>query len=656
MPAFIITDPNTGRRIRVQGASQPSNEDIQGIFAQIDAGSAPASPAPAPAPAPAAPRSDRAKADTLGEFTTKPETVPESSPGLGVMAAEMGTSVAGGALGQTIGAAGGPAGMAVGGAIGSGIANIANQLMRMRADPNYKFKFGELMAEVGTGAIPGGPLLKGGARTLAWQGVKQAAGGVAAGNIQSVMDEGRLQTAKENLLSGALPAVAGAGAQKLLSGTPEAVAAATKAMRKPPQEVKTLQEAQKLGLKALPSEIKKGGVSTPGATSEASPEGFFRTQLESLGGATASKRQIQLENQQAINDAVKKQLGVKGDELSPAALKNVRVKQGEVYGEFASMAETARPQLAALDQQRKSIELLDPNYARSKGIVIADELQKFDAANAAKRAELETAVRSDPLELRKIRGEAQEAMDRYYASGGKDVNAQTKAFELRDQATKIEEAMEQAAANAGKPQLAKKLVNARRMIARTYAAEDALNPGNFNIDPDKLGQAALRGVPLDGNLATIANFRNAYPQSVREASKVAEPGVSHAATILAGGGTLLGTKDPVLAGAAAVAMPLAREAARGFLTSDVAQKRATDALLERTVGRKINVPTEVRLGESATRMTGQQAAKAASDETPDVIREDVEALQEDPQGMKAEFEKKYGKGSSAKYLFRKKAD
>lgn len=649
MPAFTITDPNTGRRIRVQGASQPSNEDIQGIFAQIDAGGAPASPAPAPA----APRSDRTKADTLGEFTTKPETVPESSPGLGVMAAEMGTSIAGGALGQTIGAAGGPAGMAVGGAIGSGIANIASQLMRMRADPNYKFKFGELAAEIGTGAIPGGPLLKGGAKAIAREGIKQAAGGVAAGNIQSVMDEGRLQTAKENLLSGALPAVAGAGAQKLLAGTPEAIAAAAKAMRKAPQEVKTLQEAQKLGLKALPSEIKKGGVSTPGATSEASPQGFFRTQLESLGGATASKRQIQLENQQTINDAVKRQLKIKGDEISPNALKAVREREGKIYEQFSAIAEEAKPQLDELNRLRDAIPHFsnDPGNAQRQAL-----LDQFDARNAARRSQLEAAVNSDPLELRRVRGEAQAMMDAYYASGGKNVDAQTKAFELRDQAKKIEESMEVAAANAGKPELSKKLVNARRMIARTYAAEDALNPGNFNIDPDKLGQAALRGTPLDGELATIANFRNAYPQSVREASKVAEPGVSHAATILAGGGTLLGTKDPVLAGAAAVAMPLAREAARGFLTSDAAQKQATGALLERTVGRKINVPTEVRLGESATRMAGQQVAKAVSDETPDVIREDVEALQEDPQGMKAEFEKKYGKGSSAKYLFRKKAD
>lgn len=327
------------------------------------------------------------------------------------------------------------------------------------------------------------------------------------------------------------------------------------------------------------------------------------------------------------------------------------------------MAEDAKPKLAALDEQRRKIELLDPNYARQKGIVIADELQKFDAANQSLRDSLTTAVKSDPLELRRIRGEAQELMDAYYSSGGKNVDAQTKAFGLREQAKQIEEAMEQAARASGKPDLADKLVEARRRIAMTYSAEDALNPGNFNIDPDELAKQLARGVPLSGEMATIARFKNAFKESLREASKVPEPDVSHTATVLAGlagAGTLYGTEDPALAALSAAALPLARKGARAYTSSKGglfdAQGRATDALLERTVGRKVKVPTEVRAAESATRMIGQQAGKAASDETPDIIREDVEALQADPQGMKAEFEEKYGKGSSAKYLFRKKAD
>jgi hypothetical protein len=323
------------------------------------------------------------------------------------------------------------------------------------------------------------------------------------------------------------------------------------------------------------------------------------------------------------------------------------------------MAEDAKPKLAALDEQRRKIELLDPNYARQKGIVIADELQKFDAANQSLRDSLTTAVKSDPLELRRVRGEAQQLMDAYYSSGGKNVDAQTKAFGLREQAKQIEEAMEQAARTSGNPDLADKLIEARRRIAMTYSAEDALNPGNFNIDPDELAKQLARGVPLSGEMATIARFKNAFKESLREASKVPEPDVSHTATVLAGlagAGTLYGTEDPALAAASAAALPLARKAARGYTSAQSTQRRSTDALLERTVGRKINVAPEIRAAESATRMVGQQAGKLASDETPDIIREDVEALQADPQGMKAEFEQKYGKGSSAKYLFRKKAD
>lgn len=528
--------------------------------------------------------------------------------------------------------------MAIGGAVGSGFANIANQLMRMREDPNYRFKLGELAAEVGTGAIPGGPLMKAGVKTVAREAGKQALAGVAAGNIQTLIDEGRLQTAKENILAGAAPAVAGAGAQKFLSGTPEAIAAASKAMRKAPQEVKTLQAGQKLGLKALPSELDPSTVIT---------------QAESLGGAVASKRRIQLDNQEAVNNAVKKQLGIKAEQISPAALDAIRRNEGKVYEQFADISERARVDLEDLNRRRKDIRYLpdDPGNVQYQAL-----LDQFDATNAAKRAELEAAAKANPTELRRVRGEAQKLMDSYYQSNGKNVDAQTKAFELRQQASEIENAMEQAAIQIGKPDLAKRLAQARRKIAMTYSAEDALNPGNFNIDPDELAKQLARGVPLSGEMETIAKFKKAFQESLREASKVPEPDVSYTSTVLAGlagAGTLYGTQDPVLAAASAAALPLARKGARAYTAAEGTQRRATEAMIEREVGRKVKVPTEVRAGETTLRMTGQEVGRRVSDETPEVVRADVEALQADPEGMKAEFEQRYGKGSAAKYLFRK---
>lgn len=640
-PSHIITEKGTGRRLRVQSRVKPDDRVAAELFAEHDRRAAEAQ------------RTDRERLPSeppaelaFPNFTVKPESVSESRPGVGTMAAEMGMSVAGGALGQTVGAAGGPVGMAVGGAIGSGLANVANQLIRMRSDPNYRFKYGELAADIGTGAIPGGPLMKTGIKAAAKEGLKQGAGGLVGGNVQSVIDEQRLQTGKENLLSGVLPAVAGAGAQRLLSGAPEIAQAAQAQRMSPPKEVAALEAAQKLGLKALPSDIKKAGTGAVGVTDEI-PQGFFRTQLESLSGATASKRQIQLENQKPINDAVRRQLGIEGDEISPAALKEVRKKAGEVYERFAAIAEDAKPQLEQFNRWRDEIPYFsnDPGNAQRQAL-----LDEFDARTATRRAELEAAVKSDPTELRRVRGEAQKMMDSYYSSGGKNVDAQLKAFELREQAKQIEEAMEVAARNSGMPELADDLIAARRQIARTYAAEDALNPGNFNIDPTKLAQQKARKVPLDGEMATIAEFASAFPQSVREASKAADPGVSTAATMLAGGGTLLTTKDPLLSVAAAAALPLAREAARGLLTSEGTQKRATEALVERVGREKIPVPTGLRAAEATTRMIGQQAGKILSDETPEVIREDVEALQSDPQRMKPIFEEMYGKGSSDKYL------
>lgn len=632
MQTFTITDPRTGRRLRVEGAVQPTQDQIREMFDRAE-GVSTSQPRSTPAPKPEATPAPAEK----GEFITPSESVPEERTGLGTTVREMGTSVGGGAIGQMVGAAGGPVGMAVGGAIGSGLANITNQLMRMRDDPNYRFKFGELAAEVGTGAIPGGPLMKAGVKTVAREAGKQALAGVTAGNVQSLIDEGRLQTARENILSGAAPAVAGAGAQKLLSGTPEAISAAKKAMRAAPKEVKTYQEAEKLGLKALPSEL------DPSAAI---------TQAESLGGAVASKRRIQLDNQPAVNEAVKKQLGIKSGEISPNALKSIRQKEGKVYEAFEELSKKAEPELAELNRRREAVPYFsnDPGEAQRKAL-----LDQFDAANAARRAELEAAVKANPTELRRVRGEAQELLDSYYQSNGRNVDAQTKAFELRQQAEKIEEAMEQAARQIGKPDLAERLVEARRKIAMTYSAEDALNLGNYNIDPDKLANLLNRGVPLSGQMKTIAEFKKAFPESLREASKVPEPDVSYTSTILAGltgAGTLYGTQDPALAAASAAALPLSRKAARAYTSSERTQRRAAEAMIERKVGEKVKVPADVRAGETTLRAAGQAVGREVSDETPEVIRADVEELREDPKGKKEEFEEKYGKGSAAKYLFR----
>ena len=241
-PSHIITEKGTGRRLRVQSRVKPDDRVAAELFAEHDRRAAEAQ------------RTDRERLPSeppaelaFPNFTVKPESVSESRPGVGTMAAEMGMSVAGGALGQTVGAAGGPVGMAVGGAIGSGLANVANQLIRMRSDPNYRFKYGELAADIGTGAIPGGPLMKTGVKAAAKEGLKQGAGGLVGGNVQSVIDEQRLQTGKENLLSGVLPAVAGAGAQRLLSGAPEIAQAAQAQRMSPPKEVAAL-EAGKGGV------------------------------------------------------------------------------------------------------------------------------------------------------------------------------------------------------------------------------------------------------------------------------------------------------------------------------------------------------------------------------------------------------------------------
>lgn len=615
--AFLVEDPRTGRKLRLEGETAPTKDQLDKIFGTM---------AQETQPAPAS-------SEKIGDYLVKPESLPENKQTLGGTLREAGTSIGASTAGQILGAPLGPLGVAAGGAIGAGTANLVNQLQRMAEDPEYKFKWGELISEAGTGAIPGGSFLGGGVRGLVKEAAKQGAGAAVGGQIESKFDRGEFLTPKETLLRAAAPAVAGAGAQKLLAAAPEVVSSVSKAMRTRPQAVRVLEEGEKLGLKAVPSDL--------------SPT-FAITKGESLGGMVASRRNIQLQNQEKVNDAVRKQLGIKG-EISPEALKAVRKKEGEVYDAIETISEQAKPQLDRLKAQRREIELRDDLTSGQR----MEMLDNFDNAARQVKGWLETEAAASVTELRRLRGESQKAMDAYYASGGKSVDQQLKAFELREQAKALEDTIEKSVTQMGREDLAKKLVAARQKIAQTYSAENALNLGNYNIDPDKLAQQFRKGVPLSGNMRAIAQFKLAFKNSLEEGSKIPAPGVSTLApalSTLAGIGTYAGTQS-LPATVAAAALPLSRDIARGVMGSDVVQQAAKQGFIERKLAPKVKIPEKVATGEKILRAAGQAVGRGAKPEAP--TAEDVQALQENPSEEKEAFEERFGKGSSAKYLFRK---
>jgi len=111
-----------------------------------------------------------------------------------LIAAEVAPSIAGGIIGSFAS----PAGTAAGGAIGAGIGNLWAQNLRRDMGLSEGIGKGELMAAIGTGAIPLGNLAKAGTMTRA--ALRGAQGSTLAGAelyARTIIDEGRAPTQDE---------------------------------------------------------------------------------------------------------------------------------------------------------------------------------------------------------------------------------------------------------------------------------------------------------------------------------------------------------------------------------------------------------------------------------------------------------------------------
>jgi len=610
MPQYTFRNKETGQVLTLEGERPPTEAELDSFFSQMAQQPAPAAePAPAPAPQAVAPT----------------PAAPER--GLGTTIRELATEAGAGTAGQMIGTAILPGvGTVVGGALGGGAGNLINQLQRMSADPNYQFRWGEFISDIGTGAIPGGALAKTGAKAVTKEAIKQGAAGLASATIQKAIDEGELPTAKEAVLATVVPAAAGGAAQKILSEAPSAVSAVRRAFAGRPKELRTFEQGSAKGLKVVPSDLDPS---------------FTTTQLESLGGKAAVNQRTQIANQDPVNRMAKEELRVASDtEISPSVLKSIREQESQVYREVDALAEQARRDLEALQQARaRATNVSDPAQR-------AVEEARFTSTYGSREAQLREQAAASLEDLRKVRGDMQSMWDNYYASGGKNVEAQQGAIALKAQAEALEDSIDATLRRIGRADLADRIVPARQRIAQTYNVEEMLNPGNFNVDPDVALRMLKRGVPLSGNLKLLAEFKAAFPNSLREASKVSSPDVSLLGTVAQGAvGGAIGLGAGSLPGAVvgAAAIPLARKGAREYLLSPGVQRRAYEAALPQAAA-----PLPLAAGTAAIRQTGQQMGQQAT-ATPMPSPQAVEMLRKNP-ALAKDFDAKYGFGSAKRYL------
>lgn len=277
----------------------------------------------------------------------------------------------------------------------------------------------------------------------------------------------------------------------------------------------TKKAAQQAALKAAPQtaivkEARRAGYVIP--PTQSNPTKINRA-LEGLAGKLTTGQAASGKNQEVTNSLIKKALGVADDTpLTPEVLSSIRKEAGSAYdvlrgaGDIATDAQYA-DDLAGIVSKYQGAGKDFPELAKNEIADTVEMLRKpaFGADSAV-----------DAISI--LRDKA----DKAFRGGDK---AYGKAY--KQMADSLEGVLERNVAASGKDgaELLKDMQEARKLIAKTYSVESAMNKATGNINARQLGKQLAKGKPLSGELKTVAKFAEAFPKAAEEV-RSSMPGVS----------------------------------------------------------------------------------------------------------------------------------
>lgn len=357
---------------------------------------------------------------------------------------------------------------------------------------------------------------------------------VEAGNWQDV--------AKGKALNTGIGAATGAGGQWVANKASGFMSrkAAELSSRKAKNALidETLKESIDAGYKVPPSMMPDSGVASRLA--------------EGMSGKYKTNQLMGIKNQQTTNNLARQALGLPDDApLSVANVEKVREAAYAPYKEIASLQpkQNVRAQSAYTEW--------DAPIQPQRG---------FDP-----KAKLEA--------LKQSRADAKAWFESYNRSMNPEELAKARAF--NDAAESIEGQIENYASSLGRSDLVPQLREARKMIAKTYTVERALQKGSGNVDAKVLGRLFEKQKPLSDGLDKVGKFGATFGD-VAGVPKSGNANPLTAVDFMQGGisgplGFLAGGPAGV---AAALGMPLARIGARQALTSPFVQRAVSAPLYE----------------------------------------------------------------------------
>ncbi|MHB1938423.1 MAG: hypothetical protein ACYCOR_17845 [Acidobacteriaceae bacterium] len=424
---------------------------------------------------------------------------------------------------------------------------------------------GNLMTSLPAAAIPGAETVPGAALT-----------GMAYGALTPVGPSGSRAT---NIVAGGLAGgVTGAALNRLGPMAKEwmdqnAAKMASEQSQNLPRDA-TLKAAKAAGYRFPPATIHSRDIPAT---------------LESIGGKIITAQDASARNQKITNALARKALGLSEDH--PLTLDNLaheRNLEGKAYTAVGDLP----IDLKTNDAYQKAIGELGADYqptASFPGLTRNDPIDNLKQALSVETARPQDAVAA----TRQLRFEGSHnirniAEPERVALG----HAQRKAADAIDQL--LQDNLESHPEHA---QLLADYKKARVRIAKIHAVENALNDSTGNVSAHHLGAQLAKGVPLTGELKTIAQTAQAFPKSVQDLDKIGSRNVHTLMTGLLG---IEALNDPKL-GVPILAAQQLRQHMPGLLLSDVGQRLFTNpksydpAILPKAANAVLNNPTVGRL-------------------------------------------------------------
>ncbi len=241
--------------------------------------------------------------------------------------------------------------------------------------------------------------------------------------------------------------------------------------------------------------------------------------LEGLVGKSKLEKTIAPKSQQAIQDAVNKELRMPpGTPLTGETLQQLRnahwadyqaiINEPALQGQVQATP-TFRKAIKDLALEERKLRAEFPNSVKDVGLqeVLSDFTKPAFTAEGAM------------AQVKRLR----EGASNNLGSPSATDDQRRLGLIQRRIANAMENMIEENVARIGKPELMQRFRQARQTIAQSHDVESALDPVTRQVSGPKLSALLTEGQPLSGQLRKIAEVSGAFPQAVKDPAKAGQP-------------------------------------------------------------------------------------------------------------------------------------